>query len=453
MLANTNTTPKTPLLVAAALCGALALGGCFEKKKDEDAPKTYGEAIELNLDLPNSLTGGPVAGRSIVPRTILAAASSDQPCAFRGVGDDEDPFRNGYRMTRFMVSAVAAWTCLVDVFFDVAVTVPHDGVIRQTENDKDAAGYDRDDPTHYSVSDDSATQTTIRLYYDYSRAAPPVASSTPGLFVSWNKAASGTVTGRVVVDAVLINGEERDADDPIAMRMDFTFDDSEKVADMYLRFDEGNEWAEGLRIHVANDLDANPLQTVFTARGLMDMKRQFLPVDGVTEFPKLRMYTVSDRVGNGAAIAEFVDVGVGFALNETNNLGDYIFDKTDIYFFDADQDWDYIHKTVSASEFRGNRTTPATGGTWLPFDPSLDLIETELSLGTGYFDTSCATVGDDCSALLNAVFQDGFAGQEPNQGSDPLDWRSTAIASPDYLTTVYPNGVSWDGAFDPSFTP
>lgn len=46
-----------------------------------------------------------------------------------------------------------------------------------------------------------------------------------------------------------------------------------------------------------------------------------------------------------------------------------------------------------------------------------------------------------------------FRRQEPNQGSDPLDWRSMAITSPDYLTTVYPNGVSWDGAFDPSYTP
>lgn len=457
MLTILHPIPKTPLLLAAALCGSLMLSGCLDQKKAEEKPKTYGEAIELSLSLPDSLTGGRVT--SAAPRTIAAAAASagdNQPCAFLGIGDDDDPFRNGYRMTRFMVSTISAWTCLTDVFMDVAVTVPHDGVIRQTENNRDAANYDRDDPTHYSVSDASATQTVIRLYYDYSRSAPPVASSAPGLFVSWNKSSAGVVTGRMVVDALLIKGDDRDSKDPIAMRMDFTFDAEQKMADMFLRFDAGNEWAEGFRIQVTHDLHANPLQTVYVARGLMDMKSQFLPVTGVSEVPQLKMYTVSDRLGKGAAIAQLNDVGIGLELTSTNHLGNYLFDKTDTYFFQADKDWDYIHKTVTASQYRGGRTTPASGGSWvLPFNPSLDMIEQNMNLGTGYFADTCSVIGDDCSALMNAIFADtdGFAGQEPNQGSDPLDWRSTAIATPDYLTTVYPNGVSWDGAFDPSYTP
>ncbi len=450
MLATLTKNPKAPWLFAAALCGSLALGGCQEKAKTE-APKTYGESIALDLSLPDSLTGG--RNTTATARTLITAASTDQPCAFIGVGDDNDPFKNGYRMTRFMVSTVAAWTCLTDAFFDIAVQVPHDGVIRETENNKSAGNYDRNDPTHYSVSDASATQTTIRLYYDYSRAAPPIASSTPGLFISWNKDAAGDVTGRLVVDAKLINGDERKVDDPIAMRMDFAFDDNQKVADMYIRFDEGNPWAEGFRIQVTKDLNANPFGAVYVARGLMDMKAQFLPVTGVSELPTLKMYTVSDSVGKGAAIAELVDVGLGLELNSTNHLGNYIFNKTDSYYFQADKDWDYIHKIVTSSEYRGGRTTPATGGTWLPFDPSLDQIEQELALGSGYFTNTCANVGDDCTTLMNAIFADGFADQEPNQGSDPQDWRSTAVASPDYLTTVYPNGVSWAGAFEPSYTP
>lgn len=449
MLTILNPTPKTPLLLAAALCGTLMLNGCAKK---EDEAKTYGEAIQLSLNLPDSLTGGRATGAAA--RTIAAAASSNEPCAFIGVGDNDDPFKNGYRMTRFMVSTISRWTCLTDLFMDVAVTVPHDGVIRATDNNRDAANYERDDPTHYSVSDASATQTVIRLYYDYSRSAPPVASSAPGLFVSWNKNTAGVVTGRMVVDALLVNGDDRDPKDPIAMRTDFTFDSEQKMADMFLRFDAGNEWAEGFRIQITHDLNANPLQTVFIARGLMDMKRQFLPVDGVNELPQLKMYTVSDRIGNGAAVAQLLDVGVGLELNPTNHLGNYIFDKNDTYFFEYDRDWDYINKIVTASEYRGGRTTPATGGTWAsPFNPSLDQIEQELGLGTNYFANTCAMSGNSCNALMNAVFADGFAGQEPNQGSDPLDWRSTAIANPDYLTTVYPNGVSWDGAFEPVFTP
>ena len=454
MLTILHPVPKTPLLLAAALCGSLLLSGCLDQKKAEERPKTYGEAVELSLSLPDSLTGGRIA--TTAPRTISAAAasaSSNQPCAFLGIGDDDDPFKNGYRMTRFMVSTISAWTCLTDLFMDVAVTVPHDGVIRQTENNRDAASYDRNDPTHYSVSDASATQTVIRLYYDYSRSAPPIASSAPGLYVSWNKSAANVVTGRLVVDALLINGDQRKPKDPIAMRMDFTFDGKQKMADMFLRFDDTNEWADGFRIQVTHDLNANPLQTVYVARGLMDMKRQFLPVSGVSELPQLKMYTVSDRLGKGAAIGRLVDVGLGLELNSANHLGNYIFDKTDTYFFQADKDWDYINKIVTASQYRGGRTTPASGGSWLPFNPSLDMIEQQLNLGSGYFTGTCATLGDDCSALMNAIFADGFAGHEKNQGSDPLDWRSTAIANPDYLSTVYPNGVSWDGAFEPVFTP
>ena len=108
------------------------------------------------------------------------------------------------------------------------------------------------------------------------------------------------------------------------------------------------------------------------------------------------------------------------------------------------------------SEYRGGRTTAANGGSWVPFDPSIDLIITGLGLDPAYFTGSlCAVTGDDCDSLLNTIFNDidGFAGQESNQGSDPMDWRSTAINSAQYLDTVFPNGVDWTNAFDLSFTP
>jgi hypothetical protein len=142
-------------------------------------------------------------------------------------------------------------------------------------------------------------------------------------------------------------------------------------------------------------------------------------------------------------------------MTETNHLGHYLTTKEDVYFFDANSEWDYIEKTFTAATLEGGRTTPATGGSWLaPFDPSLDMIATELELGSSYFTgTECAAVGGDCTALINAVIEDGFAGQEQNQGTDPMDWRSTSLASPTYLTTVFPNGLNWDGAFDQVFYP
>lgn len=71
----------------------------------------------------------------------------------------------------------------------------------------------------------------------------------------------------MLVDALLINGKQRKLKDPVAMRMDFTFD-------------AGNAWADGFRIQVTHDLNANPLPTV------------------------------SDRLGKGAAIGRLVDVNL-----------------------------------------------------------------------------------------------------------------------------------------------
>ncbi len=242
------------------------------------------------------------------------------------------------------------------------------------------------------------------------------------------------------------------------MRMDFNFTAATKTADMFLQFDENNAWADGFRIQLQKDLEANPLLKVFEARGLINMKAQFVPVANITEVPDVQLFTVSDGLGNGASIAEFQDMSLPLVLNADldNHLGDYIFTKKDAYYFEHDMDWEYINKTVLSSEYRGSRTTPETGGSWIPFDPSLDLVVGALLLDVDYFTgTQCADIGDDCNDLLNAVFNftGGFAGQEENQGTNPLDWRSTELDNAEYLTSVYPNGVDWTGAFEHSFTP
>ena len=184
------------------------------------------------------------------------------------------------------------------------------------------------------------------------------------------------------LDVVTIAGIDRQSDDPAAMRLDFTYTESQKLATMYLKFDGGNEWANGLRIEVTEDLGVNPLTQVYLARGLLDMKRQFVATPGVPELPVFQMFTVSDRLGSGAAIADFIDVALPLELNAAtgNNLGDYIFSKQDKYFFDEREAWDWVDKSITTSQYRGNRTTPATGGTFEPFDPSLDIIITALML-------------------------------------------------------------------------
>jgi len=423
----------------------------------------------LDLGIPASLTGGSASARPALARateTMVSASSSikmaksgtGQPCSYLGHEDEDDPFRNGYETSKFMISVMATWTCIADLLIDVSSFVPHNGEIIETENDNNADDFEADEPTHYSVIDESETQVTVRLYYNYSRSQPPVPGEEAQFYVSWNETENGEIEGRMIIDGAGVDWDNHDSEDPSMMRMDFNYTDAQQTADMFLQFDDNNQWADGFRITIVKDLQTNPLLKVFEARGLINMKAQFAPVPNITEIPDVHLYTVSDALGNGASIAEFQDLSLPLELNASlgNHLGNYIFSKKDTYFFEHDMDWEYINKTVLASEYRGGRTTPATGGTWLPFNPSLDLIITSFSLDSDYFTGSkCAITGDDCTDLLNAVFDftGGFAGQEENQGTDPLDWRSTAISNAEYLTTVYPNGVDWTGAFEHSFTP
>ncbi len=443
-----------PLLIGT--CSLIA--GCGDS--DPGSAGTQ-DNLSIDLSLPDSLTGGQVtssprlAGRGL-PDELAARGGTGEPCSYQGVEQEDDLFRNGYQTTRFMVSIMASWTCIADLLIDVADVVVHDGSIVETDNDTQSASYESDEPTHYSVTDDSETQTTIRMYYGYDRANPPTENDKAEFYISWNESENGPVEGRLIVDAIGIDASGHDPEDPISMRMDFNFNDNLKTADMFLRFDENNAWADGMRIDISKDLNANSFTHVYTARGMINMKGQFFEVDGITEIPDVQFYTVADGLGNGAAIEEIQDMSLPIVPNlfRNNHLGNYLFTKRDLYFFEDDMDWDYIHKTVTAATYRGGRTTAASGGSWIPFDPSLDMIVSALSLDADYFSgNQCAVVDDDCTDLLNAIFIDGFAGQEQNQGSDPMDWRSEALQSAVYLDSVYPNGENWEGAFEQSFTP
>jgi len=454
---NTNKT-WLPVIIA----GSAFLSACGG---DDNASVTP-NSITMDMEIPDSMTGGGAATSSKTSTELsfakignapLSSTGTGQPCSYIGA-EDEDIFRNGYQTTKFMVSAMAAWTCIADLLIDVSDLVPHNGEIVETDNDSNANNYDPDEPTHYSVTDESETQTTIHLYYGYGRSNPPVAGETPQFYISWNEDANGEIDGRLIIDGTGVNWENHETDDPVMMRMDFDYTDNRQIADMYLQFDEGNHWADGFRIELIKDLTANSFGKVFEARGMIEMKAQFLPLTGISEVPDVQVYSVSDGFGNGASITEVQDMSFPLPVNifTGNTLGNYLLTKRDVFYFEHDMDWDYINKTVTSSEYRGERTTPVSGGSWIPFDPSEDLIITELGLHNAYFTgTQCANIGDECNALLNEVYDfiNGFAGQEANQGTDPMDWRSTEINSAEYLTTVYPNGIDWTGAFDFSFNP
>ena len=444
-------------LVTLLLAGLLT--ACGSSSSSDGGGDHPAENFSVKMDLPDSLTGGNSNSSRRIAGKIAAIAERDgsgEPCSYLGPENADDPFRNGYETSRFLISVMATWTCIADLLIDLADVVPRDGIILETDNDTAAPGYQADEPTHYSVTDESGTQVTLRMYYGYPRSTPPRVGDDAQFYISWNQVDEARVEGRMIVDARAIDAVERNPDDPEIMRMDFDFTEARRMADMYLRFDHGNPWASGFRIQILRDDTASPLGQVFTARGLIDMSRQFLPLAGISEIPQVQFFTVSDLLGNGATIEEIQDLSLPLIVNifRNNHLGDYLFTKRDVYFFEDDQDWEYIHKTVTSSQYRGARNTAASGGSWLPFDPSLDMIIAALALDSDYFTgDKCAQLNDDCNQLLNAVFVDGFAEQEKNQGSDPMDWRSTALDNATYLESVYPNGVDWSGAFEQTFTP
>jgi len=458
MITNRRSHSLTKI-VAPMLCAVALLVGC--EKSEEQATTATGY---FSMDIPDSMTGGKStlvsnAVASKASSVLAATSSSDVPCIYLGA-DSEDPFRNGYEMTKFMVSVVAVWTCVADNAITLSNSIEHDGLMIATGNDQLASDYDAEEPTHYRIIDLSDSQSSLFLYYGYTADVPPTNNDLAGIYLSWNETEAGDVQGKFIIDIAGMTPENVDPEAPSAMRIDFDNTSDQKLTNMYLMFDNGNQWADGFRIEVAKDLTVAADQQVFTARGLLSMKGQFLPANGVTESPTMKMFTVSDAFGEGAAVSEFLDIALPLELNaETgNHLGNYIFSKEDKYFFDANQrsskPWDWIEKIVTSAEYRGGRTTPTTGGTFEPFDPSLDLLNLALGLDASYFTgTQCGDLNSDCTDFMNAVIEDGFAGQEMNQGSEPADWRAAAIQSGTYLDSVLPLGDSWDTVFLQNFSP
>lgn len=448
------------LLLTASIAIGLMLAGCGGGKGGNNISPNSGNTPDIKMVIPDSLTGGSqgtgVGGKGADGIAAISKAGTGEPCHYIG-DEDEDHFRNGYKITKLLVSAVATWSCIGDLLIDVSEFVDHDGSIHVTDNDRSSPDYKSKDPTHYSVTDDSDSQTTVRLYYGYYRETPPQVGEDPQFYISWNEGGDEVLQGRIVVDARNIDLDHRKDEDPVMLAMNFEYDSDKKEADMFLRFDDGNEWAEGFRIHLVRDMNATPLEKVYVARGRIEMKAQFHPVDTIKEIPTADFYTVSNLAGKGAAIADFADVSLPVKIYGItgSHLGYYLFSKEDTYFFQENGDPDWIQKLVSEAVYRGYRTTPATGGSW-PLSPSLDLIAEHLQLGKDYFTgDKCVSEGDDCTQLIQAIFDhyEDFTNQEKNQGEDPHDWRSDAIATPDYLKSIYPNGLNWNGAFDFTFTP
>jgi hypothetical protein len=430
---------RAPALAAAALAVLFALAGCGGGSGGAGGGTPL-PTPTVSMNLPDSLTGGTSVAVTASARRPVAAG--DFNCNYLGAGSD-DPFQNGYFMTKFLVGVVASWQCITD---SVLTVVAQSGNLAtgQIYTITDSAG--GTEPTAFSITRDSDTQTTVRLYYSGN-------VTTPGLFLSWNTVGSDT-TGKLVLSPLAT--QLSTGDEPSNTRMDFTTSATQRTADMFIRFGS-NPVIDGFRIEVAENLAGDDPR--FIARGLLDTFAQW-----DTDYrngpggpgPALSMYAMANAAGNGAAAAIFSNVGFGmdFALwgIGSGHFGYYQYQKDDRYFFDSSSGWDWVDKTITSATYQGGRNSPV---------PDETAVETAVGLTAGYFSGHpCATAGDDCTEFIQALHTaagGGWSGQEPNQGFDPVDWRSTlmgTIDGTDMLTTVYPDGLSnWTGAFAMSFTP
>ena len=202
---------KSRLALACLLTSSL-LVSC---SSDDGSDKTFGESPTLEMNLPASLTGGTTSTTqeakfaTTVNQSIkMASSGTGEPCAFIGESDEDDPFRNGYETSKFMISTMATWTCVADLLIDVSRFVPHNGEIIETDNDNNSDSFEEDEPTHYSVTDESETQVTVRLYYDYSRSQPPIVGEQSQFYASWNEAENGDITGRMIIDGTGVNWDD-----------------------------------------------------------------------------------------------------------------------------------------------------------------------------------------------------------------------------------------------------
>lgn len=203
---------KSKFTVATLLLSSL-LVACNSENSGTSA---IGDSPARDLGIPASLPGGQAPS---VPQAILTAktmttvnqsikmakAGTGEPCAYLGNEDDDDPFRNGYETSKFMISTVATWTCIANLLIDVSGFVPHNGEIIETDNDNNSADFEADEPTHYSVTDESDTQVTVRPYYNYDRSQPPVSGEQSQFYVSWYELGNGDVEGRMIIDGTGVN--------------------------------------------------------------------------------------------------------------------------------------------------------------------------------------------------------------------------------------------------------
>lgn len=437
--------PRTALLIVAAVLALALLSACGSDDETTTASQTPSNPVSapsVSMSFPTSLTGTPAAATSAGP-------SCDYPGA-----RENDPLRNGYTMTKWLVGNVAGWLCITDFLSDLAnqlgaAGLPVDGTFVDIPPDPADPG----GPTGIAVT--TGTTSTLELYFQGDTANPSV-------YLAW--AGSGSdVQGRLVVLPYLMEPPppgnlNADPEAPTHMRLDFTQSATQRSASMVMAFDPydafaanswNNPWATGFRIDaVRTEADGS-----FDITGYIATHGQFDPGYRAvgTETPALVLKAVSDSTGKGASVATMADVGQGFIFtpNTTDGLGYFLYSKDDKFYFLADATAEWISKSVTTATFKGGLTNTTYS------DANIDSF-----LGLSGTTASCKGGTDaDCVTLLNAIFDAGAStfGTDLNDTSpEPSDGRQAELAALTALTQATPDSNAkgdWTGVFDLTFTP
>lgn len=424
-------------LLPLVLLLALGLAGCEDDSSTSQSSSsdTYdGDGVTISIDYPDTLTGGSTTGTTALSRTVqrLGGGRAIDDCFYEG---NDEWWVNGYNMTQFLIGTSATWTCITENLIAAILLLPlPNGTFIDISDDSDPDGATG---LMYSKVDGIYS---FEFFYGGS-------TQDSDLWVAWTES-GGAVEGKLILTDTAFDEDDGSSNELAGLRVDFLKNSDEESADLYVEFGETTDLI-GYRAEVMHDLSGTFPD--YTAKGIVELRSQWSPdfaTAGVTAIPDLRIITYADDVGSGAAIGRFVDAGLSLQ-DSTSDFGLYLFNKDDIYYFDADGTDEFINKTIDVATYEGGRD--ATPG-------ELDLVEGFLGLGGSYFDANCndetATAGSatrDCDVFVQALYVLPWSGEETNSGVKPVDERSTlidAVTEDDYLDTSLPEDV-----FDHTFTP
>ena len=385
--------------------------------KQLDVPK-------LNLTLPDNLakkeSGTPLMGAnnggsfSAMNNSLPTRSSSDEPNCKYVNGLNDDMFRHGYHLTKYLSQVGAAYSCFADWVMKKTVEwdIPTDGKVYDVKANKES------EPTGVSVVKDSPTQHSLRFFYRKK-------TEDPGWLVSWKKNGE-QVSGRIVFDNDVVRKTLNANDDPRKVRIDFIKTNDQLTLDIYALFPTHNK-TESFRMNLIKKLTGSDTESdKIKIKGYLITRVQPYKdsnSSSITDQPVFKIAAISDANGKGGTVTV-----VDKLLMGSSTYGYFLTQFKDKFAFTNTQPSEWIKKTMQNAELKisgpqsgcnSNSTCTAKWNTWIQ-DPA-----------------------------ISAQLEMQNAGSEPNDARS--DFANNFVDS-QYLDQVYPDReTSWNSVFDMRF--